>query len=73
MFDSLQNIFLLDIPEKSQRGKKKIARQMQSVLLNQQMQKADTHLLKGISDENKHNITLFHYENALLRLPYPPL
>ena len=23
MFDSLQNIFLLDIPEKSQRGKKK--------------------------------------------------
>ena len=41
-------------------GRKQIARQLQSAILNQQMQKADTHLLKGIRDKNKHILTLFH-------------
>ena len=43
---------------------------MQNAMLYKQMQKADAHLPTGIRDENKHNITFFHYENTLLCLPY---
>ena len=34
------------------------------------MQKADAHLVTGIGDEKKHNITFFHYENTILCLSY---
>ena len=37
------------------------------------MQKADTYLLTGISDESKHHITFFHFENTRFCLPYSML
>ena len=44
--------------------------QLQKAMLYKQMQKANAHLPTGIKDENKHNITFFHYENTLLCLSY---
>ena len=42
-------------------------------MLYKQMQKADAHLPTGIRDENKHNITFFHYENTLMFALFPPM
>ena len=46
------------------KGRKQIARQLQGAIFNKQLQKADTHLVKGIRDKNKHILTLFHWQNT---------
>ena len=42
--------------------RKQITRQLQRAMLYKQMEKAVAYLPTGIRDENKHNITFFHYK-----------
>lgn len=70
---SVKYVFCSIFQRSLDEGRKEIVRQFQSAILNQQMQKGDTHLLKCIRSKNKHKITLFHYENTLLRSPYTSL